>query len=106
MAVRAKFYVAAITKQAYSPEGAKVTLRATKRKEGDNKGFWDATPNGTLEMDLSAKGGAAAKWFEERLGQDVYLTFEEAEPGEIYSHEHAAKSNREYAEMKAAAESA
>lgn len=89
MTVRAKFYVSEFTKQAYNPDGARVTLVATKRKEGDNKGFWDATPAGKLEMSLSAKGGAAAAWFEKRLGQDVYIDFTDAGEGETYSGEHS-----------------
>jgi len=85
MAVIAKFYVAEYTRQAYQPDAASVVLRATSRKEGDNADFWSATPSGELKMSLSAAGGAAARWFEARLGQDVYLTFEDAAPGKTYA---------------------
>jgi len=95
MGVRARFYVSSIKKTAYDKESAQVELIATTRRKGvDNEGFWDYTPAGNLQMSLSAKGGAAAKWFEERLGQDVYLDFSEI-PGQNYRDPHSEKSVEE-----------
>ena len=79
MAVVAKFYVAEVTKQGYS--GAerptrKVVLQATSRKDEANRKFWEATPNGRIELGLSAEAGVGAGlWFEERIGKPVMLTF-------------------------------
>jgi hypothetical protein len=82
MAVEAKFYVAEVTKQGYG--GAerptrKVVLQATSRKDESSKKFWEATPNGRIELGLSAEAGlGAGLWFEERIGKSVILTFTDA----------------------------
>lgn len=76
MHVRARFYVAEVTQQGYNGKGSgqgKIVLRATTRKDGENKEFWEATPSGTLELYLSAKGGEAFRLLNDRIGQDVYL---------------------------------
>lgn len=91
MAVQAKFYVAEVTQYGYMSPGyvpgqdagtrtpqRKVVLRATSRKDEANRKFWQATPSGTVEMNLSAEGDAAGLWFEERLGTSVLVTFEDA----------------------------
>lgn len=41
----------------------------------ENKAFWDATPNGKLEMSIT--NGEAAEFF--TLGKEYYLTFERAD---------------------------
>lgn len=92
MAVQAKFYVAEVTQYGYMSPGyvegqaegtrtpqRKVVLRATSRKDESSRRFWQATPSGTIEMNLSADGGdAAGLWFEARLGHSVILTFDDA----------------------------
>ena len=95
MAVQAKFYVAEVTQFGYMTPGyaagasstrtpqRKVVLRATSRKDESTRKFWEATPNGTIEMQLSAVDGeAAGLWFEQRLGQTLLLTFDDIDPDE------------------------
>lgn len=72
--VQARFYVSEVTRYAYNPENLNVVLRAVGRGE-ENKTWASATPMG--EMKLTIGNAAAAKWFEERLGKDVALTFED-----------------------------
>lgn len=92
MAVQARFYIAEVTQFGYMSPGyvegqaegtrtpqRKVVLRATSRKDESSKKFWQATPSGTIEMNLSAEGGAAGLWFEERLGRSVTITFDDSE---------------------------
>lgn len=84
MAVQARFYVAEITKQAYggwappAPAG-KVILQPVTRGEA-NKDWASATPSGRIEMTIIT--GALA-WFEERLGQEVAITFEDRPADEL-----------------------
>lgn len=82
MAVRAKFYVAEVTKYATAkvPDGwaqpvpwGKVILRAVTRKQGDNEQWASATPSGSMEMTVS---GAAFPWFEEHIGEDLLITLD------------------------------
>ena len=80
MAVVARFYVAQITKVAgggYAPPAPRgtVTLRAVARGE-ENKAWASATPSGTVEMTII--NSPAFVWFEERVGKDVAITFEDA----------------------------
>jgi hypothetical protein len=81
MSVQAKFFVAEVTKQGYG--GAvrpfrKVVLQATSRKDESSKKFWEATPSGRIELGLSGEAGAGAGlWFEDRIGQSIFLTFED-----------------------------
>lgn len=84
MAVQAKFYVAEVTRFGYgggpNPSmGRRVKLQATSRKDESSLKFWQATPSGQIELSLSAEAGAGAGlWFEERIGQSLILTFEDA----------------------------
>ena len=83
MAVQAKFYVAEVTRFGYggaenTQMGRKVKLQATSRKDESSIKFWQATPSGQIDMHLSAEAGAGAGlWFEDRLGKNVLLTFED-----------------------------
>jgi hypothetical protein len=77
MPVQARFYVAQIVKSAYAGTsgGGEVKLQAVSR--GDQNAAWAAaTPSGTVSMHVN--NPEAAKWFEDRLGTDVAITFEEA----------------------------
>lgn len=82
MAVQAKFFVAEVTRQGYNGSERpirKVVLQATSRKDESSKKFWEATPNGRIELGLSGEAGAGAGlWFEERLGKSLILTFTDA----------------------------
>lgn len=83
MAVQAKFYVSEIAKLGYNQAvlgQTRVKLMATSRKDESSQKFWAATPSGTFEMVLSAVDGeAAGTWFEQRLGKEISLTFEDWE---------------------------
>lgn len=79
MAVRAKFYVQQVTKQATggnwappAPAGS-VVLQPVLRGE-ENKEWASATPSGRIEMTIR---GEALPWFEERLGKDVAILFDD-----------------------------
>lgn len=67
MAVRAKFYVEAVTKRVW---GSEVVLRAVCRGE-DNKEWSSATPSGVLTM--SIRNDLAAEQFEP--GQEMFIDF-------------------------------
>lgn len=73
MTVQARFFVQQITKSAGS-DHVQVRMVASSRG-GENKTWAKYTPMGTLEM--SVTGGPAAEWFEEHLGKDIALAFEE-----------------------------
>lgn len=78
MQVKARFYVAQVAKNAGSfGNHLSVTLLPVTRKTGDNVDWSKYTPSGKIEMTVSAETGAFA-WFEERIGKDVSLTFEDA----------------------------
>lgn len=72
MSVQARFFVQSITKNAM--DQLQVTMRASGRG-GENKSWAQYTPSGTLEMLVNNPD--AAKWFEDHLGKDVALYFEE-----------------------------
>lgn len=50
--IRAKFNVAEITKYG-NAGGTKVTLAPVYTGSEENKAFWDATPNGKIELHIS-----------------------------------------------------
>ena len=81
MGVTAKFYVAEVAKFGYGDTttgSRRVKLVATSRKDEDSRKFFEATPSGTFEMQLSAdKGQKAGQWFEDRLGKSVLITFDD-----------------------------
>lgn len=82
MAVRARFYVAEHTRFANgatrpgfsdpAPMGS-VVLRPVVRGE-TNKQWASATPNGRIEMTVN---GPAMTWFEQHLGTEVAITFDD-----------------------------
>lgn len=75
MSVVARMYVSTTQRFAYNPESVTVELQAVSRGE-ENKAWATATPSGSVK--LSINNGPAGKWFEERLGKDVLITFEDA----------------------------
>jgi hypothetical protein len=76
MAVVARFYVSQVTRYAYNPAQAQVTLNAVSRGP-ENKAWAAATPSGTITLNIN--NGAAGEWFADRLGKDIAITFTEAE---------------------------
>jgi len=76
MQVKAKFYVNKITKSANFGHTS-VELLPVTRKTDDNTDWAQFTPSGKLDMNVSTSTGAA-QWFEDMLGKDVSITFEEA----------------------------
>lgn len=80
MAVTARFYIAEIHKFPTNHGGwadpaplGQVVLRPALRGE-ENKAWASATPSGEMKMTLR---GDALPWFEERLGADLHITFED-----------------------------
>lgn len=71
--VAARFYVYTIKKVAAGYTA--VELMPSTKGEG-NKEWAHYTPSGKIEMNISPDSGAAA-FFEERLGEDVAITFED-----------------------------
>lgn len=75
MAVSARFFVASILKTA--SDSLAVTLLPVVRPTNDNIEWSKYTPSGKLEMNVTADGARA--WFEDRLGKDVAITFDDPE---------------------------
>lgn len=74
MSVAARFYVSTITRHAHQPGHVAVILNVVSRGP-ENKTWASATPIGRVELTIGNE--AAAKWFVDRLGQDVACTFED-----------------------------
>lgn len=68
--VRAKLYVASLTREAYNPGGTKVILRAATQGE-ENKVWAAATPN--AEFTLTIKNPLAADAFDQALGKSFWI---------------------------------
>ena len=83
--VVARFYVDAVTKRAYNPGHVEVVLKAAGRGE-QNKSWAQWTPSGELKMQIN--NPPAAAFFEQRLGQDIEMTFR-AVGEDVYLSEHA-----------------
>lgn len=75
MSIAARFYVSEVTRFAYNPDATKVSLQAVARGP-ENKAWATATPSGAVQ--LTIQNPVASRWFEERLGKDVAITFEDA----------------------------
>lgn len=80
--VTARFYVDEITRRAYNPGHAAITLKPAYRGN-ENKAWSEATPSGEIKLHVSnvAAVDVFAAWME--TGQDLHLTFapvEKAEP--------------------------
>ncbi len=74
MTIKARMYVSQITKQA--TPGTRVQMHAVTRGP-ENKEWAQATPHGVIEMTINNE--PAAKWFEDRVGKDVLVSFEAAD---------------------------
>jgi hypothetical protein len=79
MTVQARFYVSKIEKTPSDYIG--VTLLPVVRAHGlpgaeGNIDWSKYTPSGNFQMNVSTSTGAA-KWFEDHIGKDVAITFED-----------------------------
>ena len=73
MTVQARFFVSEITKGA-AGNGTRIKLSPVTR--GKHNADWAAaTPVATFEM--SVNNPAAAAWFDERIGKELAITFED-----------------------------
>lgn len=72
--ITARFYVTSITRNAYNPAHAAITLKPAYRGE-ENKAWAEATPSGeiTLQVNNPAAVAQFTEWFE--TGKDLHLTF-------------------------------
>lgn len=82
MSVKALFYIQSVSKTAAAggaSHGLSVTMfpvtRAAQGEEHGNIQWSKYTPSGKIEMTITDEG--AQDWFEDRLGQDVPITFGE-----------------------------
>lgn len=79
MAVEARFYVRETTKFATGgyaePRPAGRVALSPSTRGPENKAWASATPTGDITMTVI---GPAHAWFEERLGQDVRIVFDDA----------------------------
>lgn len=85
MAVKARFYVAEVTRFASGNTGAarsgyaspapygRIVMRPVSRGE-ENKEWASATPSGEIQMTVN---GPAMPWFESRIGSEIGITFED-----------------------------
>lgn len=79
MAVQARFYVSAVTKRVGG--SLEVTMHPSTRGEC-NKEWAHYSPSGEFKLNVHPES-AAARWFEERLGFDLALTFEDRPRAEV-----------------------
>lgn len=80
MAVQARFWVQKVTKWATSGDNVmhEVQLQPKVRPDGNDNVDWSKyTPSGTITMTVTQ--GDAATWFEDRIGKDVAITFDDPE---------------------------
>lgn len=84
MAVKARFWVQKVTKQAVSGGelSREVTLQPVIRAGGlpgaeGNVDWSKYTPSGDMRLVVTAAG--AGDWFEERIGKDVSITLDDPE---------------------------
>lgn len=75
MKVLARFFVTEVTRRA-AGNSWHVRLSAVSRGE-HNKTWAHYTPAGSIEMVINPESSAGA-WFNDRLGKEVALTFEDA----------------------------
>lgn len=82
--VKARFWVQKVTKQAISggDVSREVTLQPVIRSSGmpgaeGNTDWSKYTPSGEIRMVVTAAG--AGDWFEERIGKDVAITFDDVD---------------------------
>jgi len=81
MAVKARFYVSEIKKTPTDYLGVVLqpVIRATPLPGAESNKSWSKyTPSGRIEMNVSNATGAA-QWFDDHLGKDVSITFDEVE---------------------------
>jgi hypothetical protein len=87
MAVKARFWVQKITRQAVSKNNVQrivelaPVIRGAGHPDGgdkDNLDWSKYTPSGNITLTVSADG--AGEWFESMLGEDVAITFEAVTP--------------------------
>lgn len=77
MAVNARFWVRELTKFG-NTDNVKVVLSPKSRTgENDNIDWSKFTPSGEITMSITSEG--AQKWFEDRIGKDVAITFTDPE---------------------------
>ena len=70
--INARFHVAEVTRFAYNPDNRVIKLRPSTKGE-QNKAWAAATPSG--EITMTVNNPVASQWFEDRLGDDIALTF-------------------------------
>lgn len=75
MAIQARFFVKTITKHAHLGKGQGAVELAVVSRGPENKTWASATPMGMLQMTVGNPDALA--WFDERLGKEVALTFED-----------------------------
>lgn len=74
MSILARFYIREITRYG-NTDNVLIKMSATIKGSEDNKEWSKYTPSGNIDMSVTTPGAIA--WFEERLGKDVALTFED-----------------------------
>ena len=78
MAVTARFFIQKIVKFAnggYAEPKPMGTVHLMPSTRGEENKMWaSATPSGSIEMTIR---GDAFPWFEDRLGKDLHITFDD-----------------------------
>lgn len=75
MSVVAKFYVNKVTKHAGNGGCVEVHLLPVTRGD-ENKGWSKWTPSGEIRIGILNE--AASAWYEDRLGKEILVTFDDA----------------------------
>lgn len=71
MAVKARFFVQQVTKNA---SGYTTVSMSPSTKGDENKEWAKYTPSGEIKLTINPET-SAGKWFEDRLGEDIPITF-------------------------------
>ena len=74
MAIKARFWVREVTKYG-NADNVKVSLSPVTRSTPDNVQWSKYTPSGEVILHVTDEG--AKQWFDQRLGKDVAITFDD-----------------------------
>lgn len=77
MAVKARFWVRELTKHGNTSQITAVLAPVTRKQGHDNVDWSQYTPSGEIRLAVTTAG--AQRWFEDRLGKDIAITFDDVE---------------------------
>lgn len=76
MSVRARFYVSQVARNA----GDTSTIKLSAVSRGKENSEWSKfTPGGSVELSLTRLASPAFDWFNDRVGKEVFIDFNDAD---------------------------